>query len=609
MIKDIPDNWQYNESLDILFFFYQRAEELLSDTTSDTYSLPQHNVLTLFQELNHTFHTLNDYDIIQKYYEKYIPPIIEEFLAALKNDEIIKKMFGSRLDNFISGIEEAKKNFSHLEAWLELFMHSIDQFEFYIKLQNRIIEIIENGRDKKELEKLMINYYVFLIDHGYSREFLYVSTKRFFSNNNHQINQTKQIIDYLQLFDLKRKKQKFLILMDINSLVYIDNISDNIDLFKNLRIVDVQKEKKMLLKDKKTKTLLHEYEALQNEDDRKKVSIVEYEIDDTDPYASIIKFKERAQFFDVFQRYFKHNHYSKQIYKILFLTEKGFYIDIKLPHLLAKRPNVSQDIIDERIKSILSGKGLTREAFISISSALDMHAEAFDNRNPATLLKNFWSALETLFSDPSFTGKREDVIHSVLHIVQKTYSLKLMRSVYSQLNESISLSDIGIDDFDSFVVFFSSNSLDSKAFEMFFNLLQFNPLLRTRLYSLKEQLSKKDKVLSLLENHRLRIEWQLKRIQRERNTATHLANELELKDVNVIINHLHNYFDYVVNFLMCKSENDDFIVSPCAVAFEAKNDNEIHEKFLRNNDELNAENYREFLFGPDPHLMDYQFEH
>ena len=292
----------------------------------------------------------------------------------------------------------------------------------------------------------------------------------------------------------------------------------------------------------------------------------------------------------------------------MFLTEKGFYIDIKVPYLLAKRPIISQEIIDERIRCVLSRKGLTHEAFIYISSALDMHAEAFDNRNPATLLKNFWSALETLFSDPSFTGKREDVVHNVLHIVQKTYPLKLMRSVYTQLNESIPLSNIGINGFDSFVVFFSTYSLDSKEFEKAFKLLELNPLLRTRLFSLKEQLSTGEKALTLLENHQMRIEWQLKRIQRKRNIATHLANELELKDVNVIINHLHNYFDYVINYLMCKSANDDFIISPCAAAFESKNDNEIHEKFLKKNDKLNAENYKEFLFGPDSHLMDYQFE-
>ena len=49
MITNIPMNWKYSTSLEMLFLFFQRAEELLSDKMIDTYRLPAHNTMTLEQ--------------------------------------------------------------------------------------------------------------------------------------------------------------------------------------------------------------------------------------------------------------------------------------------------------------------------------------------------------------------------------------------------------------------------------------------------------------------------------------------------------------------------------------------------------------------------------
>ena len=49
----------------------------------------------------------------------------------------------------------------------------------------------------------------------------------------------------------------------------------------------------------------------------------------------------------------------------------------------------------------------------------------------------------------------------------------------------------------------------------------------------------------MLENHQIKIEWQLKRWYRIRNIATHLGEEITGADVAV--NHLHYYLDFVVN--------------------------------------------------------------
>lgn len=89
--------------------------------------------------------------------------------------------------------------------------------------------------------------------------------------------------------------------------------------------------------------------------------------------------------------------------------------------------------------------------------------------------------------------------------------------------------------------------------------------------------------------------------------ATHLGTEV--KGIEVALNHLHNYFDYVVNFMLCKSENGDYLESTSAVVFEAKNDNKIHYELLKTGENLSQDNFQTYLFGPDPYLIAYKFEH
>ena len=249
-------------------------------------------------------------------------------------------------------------------------------------------------------------------------------------------------------------------------------------------------------------------------------------------------------------------------------------------------------------------------AFNSITQAIEMHAEAFDSRSTTTLLKTFWTALETLFSNPNPTSTRENVINSVLPIIQKTYILKKLRAIYAQLVEASTAQDrisLHIEDFQKFIKYYASFSANSPEMKKLYALLSNNPLLRSRLFTFRNSIESGNKIKDMLENHQQRIEWQLKRLYRIRNIATHLGNEMS--GTEVAVNHLHNYFDFVVNYMLCKSENGDYVVSTSAVVFEAKNDNRIYYEMLKKDEILSSENYLKLLFGPDKNLVSYQFEH
>ena len=78
--------------------------------------------------------------------------------------------------------------------------------------------------------------------------------------------------------------------------------------------------------------------------------------------------------------------------------------------------------------------------------------------------------------------------------------------------------------------------------------------------------------------------------------------------MNIAINHLHNYFDYIVNYILCKSANSDFVCGVTSVVHEAKNDEEIHEALIKQYKNISSENYMAWLFGPDEKMIDYSFD-
>lgn len=611
MINRKPTNWVNDDSLEMLFLFYQISDELLSEVSPDTYSLPQHNTLTLFSEIQEIYFMLKRHGIVEQYYSQYIPPIIDELLSNLEDDYILKQVFGKRLFCIRTGFEEAKTNHQLLERWMEMFQHSCSVSTYRKKYTDEIRHLITSTKDKKKLLYCTKNYYVCLVHLGYSREYLYTTAKRFFDNKDKAITQSNQISDYLRVYTCKRNEYNFLVFMDIEAIEYLDSISDNLIICKQISKVDIASERDELCKDDIVSDLFREYDTrLRTEKKHSKLAIVRFTDDSLDPYTAALDFDGQIRFLQSFSRYFKHFYYSKQIYRMLLKGSDGQYHDLKIPNRYQKRPFIPQDVIDGRVKNILHAKSMSMEAFQSIAHAFEMHAEAFDSRNAATLLRTFWTAIETLFSNPSASISRRNVIDCVLPIIQKTYILKKLRLLFSQLESAIDsekMAELNIGSFLDFIRFFSSNEENSDEMKKIYACLSENILLRSRLFETRKEMRDGNSIGKLLDIHYERVHWQLKRIYRNRNIATHLG--YDTSGSIMAINHLHNYFDYIVNYMLCKSENSDWIESTTAVVFEAENDNRIQRELLKTSDKLSQDNYMDFLFGPDMHLSTYKFEY
>ncbi len=606
MINNIPDSWVYTTDLENLFMFYQASEEMLSYASPDSYRLTVHNTVTLCLEIKKIYSLLKRANQLDEYYSKYIPPIIEELISSIHKDDIIKKALGMRLDSVITGLTTANTNPAVLLKWINIIQQSCSPDRYMNECKKIICQCVIGGKDKNKMLYYTNNYYVCLINfQDFNPEFVYQQILKFFDNKYRKITLNTQIEDFFSLFDIEAKEIELYLVADT---FLIDSFLDISPDFKS--IIDIQKLSPQTIKAESTKnsTLKIFYDNYIKINGRENISMISYKSLSKDPYNTLEEIEEYFNLLQCLSGYFKHKTGHKVYFDVV-QKEDDRYIPIKLRKIVPNRPYLQQEKIDHRILTILRSTHTPRAAFESIISALDMHLDAINCKNDETMLRTFWTATEALFFDPLHSGERENAIYSLSHVIDKIYLLKLFRTLFSMLHEAVTadeLSCIGLSTFDEFIIFFASNQADSEEFKKISTLLGKNPLLRSRIYNLRKELSDSLHIKSKLEQHHKKVLWQIHRIYRTRNLSTHAG--ISMPYTKEILFNLHNYFDYVVNYIICKLENDEYVDSVSSLVFEAKNDNQIYMEFLKECQQLTEDNYLKLLFGPDKSLMDYEYE-
>lgn len=616
MITEIPKCWKYTKDLETLFFFFQRSEEMLSKYTVDTYHVKMHNTISLCEEALYLYRQLDDLNIISEYYTKYICDILDELIFSIHNDDVIKQLLGVRLDSIITGINSAKANSSLMERWVETII-DFCQPEKYLEINKDIIcDSVANNHNKDKLLNAMTRFYSYLIDRGYSEEYLYKQVKEFFcygnfNNERITIDKVNLINQFVNIFDFEENNYEFILLIDNKSLEYFTNLNlarFNFDI-KYLDEGDINR----LIKYNQGKKLVAKYREKSRSNEN--IRIVQYKSKDIDYFISMKRFDSYMDFVRSFESYFKHYTFYINVYysilKISKANEQEDYVYISDRDALQKRPYISQEKIDEKIKTIFKFNGFGFYGWQKVLYAIEMHHETVKIGNKSAMLRDFWIALESIFSNPKSSNTKNNAINSTLSIVQKTYILKRLRTVYHMLKESITdyiQEQIGIATFKDFVLYFSKYDKDSSEMKKIFAELDNNPLLRYRLYDLKKTFKNGKSILKLMEEHEKIVNWQIKRIYRIRNISTHLGQESEYNNMEGVLYNLHNYFDYVINYIICCCENGNCSHSISQLVFEIQNDNQLFKEMLKGISNLSEDNYIDCLFGGDSELINYEFE-
>lgn len=566
--------------------------------------------MSLCAEAKKTFFILKSQHSLDEYYSKYLPIIIREIIDSIHADKILKKKIGLRLESVISGLNESLKNQRALVRWLDQIFLSCSIEEYIEAHKIAIIECIINNKEKTELMRLAKNFWTSIISYGYSIRYVSQILRTFIYTNysNFSVPSLTSIFDK---FDLVKKKIEILSIVDNQIWEYFCNLDIGVEQSIKISELDFEPLKEKLTKHEALSIFYKKYTRLIAQNNNNKIKMVKFTSMNYDHYQSLQSLKSIFEQLNDILSYFKHETSHRHIFDCVYIDLETIR-PVKQPKSLGYRPYINQDIIDKRVLSLFTKKKISHSALNSLISSLSLHSDALSLQSESLMLRTFWSAAETLFATNNTTSEKENAIYSILHIERKTYTLKILRGNFFQLQQHIKEKsfwedELSIRNFSDYVEFFVKTEINGVNFKRLYSKLGTNPLLRSRTFQLKKKLSSPKSIFDLLEAHYNKIYMQLCRIYRARNLSTHAG--IELPHNRQLLTNLHNYFDYVLNYMFCKMENGHQITSIQSIVLEAKNDNSIHNEFLKKQSDITLSNYKECLFGPDNNLILYEFEY
>ncbi|MBP3401148.1 MAG: hypothetical protein J6K70_05215 [Selenomonadales bacterium] len=612
MLSRPSRNFKNVETIENLVLFYQCVNEMTFDYSPDTYKAPTLNTKSLCGEALFTYNSLKRTNALDKHYSKYLKPILEELKTCLVKDKVAKNLLGGRYEKINSLLKNLNDDKTLFESTLRNLQNYLGGRKYYNELVKEICKVVCKGKDQKDLIKLIGDWMAEILTLGYSKQHIYNMTSEFFTKK--EINSCEQIKEYFELFSFERKKWDCLTIVDKKIMMYIKGLgriagSKSIELSK----VSVEDLKTLIQKEKyrSMEWFLKCYTSMQMSD---KVEIVRYVCVDLDPYKAVSKFQKFIGFFTNIiasvdngsKKVYSHNvclNYSK--------------IGIKIQSAMQRRNRKYEQNYLPHILKMLSTLRVSQNMFSNLMDVLSYHGDALiQGVKEKYVITMLWTSLEMLFSNGgNIESKGESVKKALIAIIQRTYIVKRLKYLHADVVSNIIaynkplLEKYSLDNFDIFVkvLFDESNKERRREIQ---ETLKNNPLLRTRLHVLvNESLKTGGKIEDFLSLHKKKIEWHIERIYRARNFLVHAGIEFWYE--SMLVECLHNYVDFVINYILVKTEAGEYIEDVFDIVEEAKNDNEVHFKLLRERkgEQVKEDNYKKLLFGPSENVLKYYQNH
>lgn len=294
MLSRAPKMFDLSENTENLFLFYQCVNEMTFDYSPDTYKAPTLNSRLLCREASLTYKSLKRTNSLDKYYIKYLVPILEELRNSLTNDKIAKFLLGARYEKMYSLLELLQKDKTMFESTIRNLENYLGGKKYYNALKEEICKVVCGKKQQSELIKLSGDWMSEILALGYSKQHIYNITSEFFEKQ--KITSSQQIYDYFKQFSFEKRKWECLTIVDKRIVVYLKGLERVIN-HENIQLQKVSVEElKQLIQNEQYHSMewfLNYYRSLQVVN---KVEIVKYTCDELDPYKAAEKTQKFVDF-------------------------------------------------------------------------------------------------------------------------------------------------------------------------------------------------------------------------------------------------------------------------------------------------------------------------
>lgn len=539
-------NWTDTKKLEALIYFAQLIDELLFDYSLDTYKPSAMNSSALCKEVLDLIQDIDD-EIIN---EANLTHVVKELIVNLKSDEVAKSLLGMDFKDLIAKLGEEVRSINELKTIIEIINSRIEFDKYKIENEKLLYDSMGDARQKNRIRALTRSYITTLISIGYHPRYLYPTTRRFFFWGKNGISSIDAINDYFKHFG--------------------DEAQSYVAIFKANKIFEEIKESCISFDMVITADKPDEYAQYIDEKNHhlgdKSVYVIQNKFNSKDVHSARNLAQKSIDMISTLTTLFHHKEIPSWDNNVLLvnLKSKKSRIISSSQNPMLKCADLSTSEAAIKLNSFINEFSFDvrdERSFQRFFRCTELHSLALKNDSPENQLLNLWVALETLVpSDVSISkAKINNIIDSILPFLSLTYFSKLIDYLLLDINKY----DTNMHDGKLFIES-TKGIIGENDKEKLLKLLLLGEykeqkdyimnefgdfyLLRNRFFYFSECLKSTGQISKNLDSHWKRVDWQIRRIYRARNSIVHAGITPDY--IEILINNIHDYVDTVINSII-----------------------------------------------------------
>lgn len=512
-------------------FCIQKLQEMLFHYSGDTVKVPVHNTRTLLEEYVDIEKSVAKGDV--KQYQ--LDVIAKEVKEGLSSDLILHEMYkNEEIEEIKNFLEKDQKSAIHY------IFNRVQKNRYYDMCCKYLKENISKANRKAEIDRALRSWLTYVIWYGYSPEYIYRFLWNMFEG---RIDSPKEAVyKFLDRFDFKKNSYKVYFVFYGRMRPYQRLLEERLN-------------------------VCFEADGFFEQIKRNSNAFIgSMNVDAYDDYAAM---RQAYKSLEIFLRFFEVftndsvNVIGKNGLVVRDETGERNFLPVKSFGYKNIKPE-PQERFDKEIDTIvLLCQDKEIETYFKLRKIVDLHNAALRQQDLNDAFLNLWSALEVASSKCENKSKIENVIESIVPILQNDYYECVFGNISDDLRNNLGERKFRLlldrieeykDDVIKVAGFVLLEKYEKLREEYFAGDLERYPNIRYKIYNLYKCRIRKADLWKPTEKYAQKIQWHLYRLYRLRNAIVH-AGESH-KRIQILGEHLHIYVDRVILELMIKLAAD-----------------------------------------------------
>lgn len=521
-----------------LLYFAQILEEMLFDFSLDTYKSSVMNTGLLCAEALQTLKQIEAGNIKVP----NIRHVTAELCANFEKDPVAQSLVPLPFSAFVPSLKNPKTPLKELQNVLELLEVQLTPSRYRSRNEELLVAEIVGRQSISEVRRLARSYMTTLVSMGFGQEHLRDKTLDFFYFGKDRINGPEAVEDFFALFPKDRT--------EFTVIFRVDAVFEHVAKAFAPTGLEITKQLPPELD-------LSSFPSFSSSGSQKLYAIVP-KVSARDVHSARSNAEGLLKLCSTFLSLFHHKKDPSWLPEcIVFESKEKKYRKISKPiNSMHKCADLLKTVASKRLQLFMSDFSLERDSFSKFVRSAQLHSMALTSDSSENQILNLWISLESLV--PSETksddvSNIEHIVASLIPFLNVGYVGRLLNNLVKDLLRWNSVATRtalrpvpGMKFIDKVAKLLALSQFDAERAALEASFQDFH-LLRDRFTHFQSILSSPASVLTALEAHRLRLEWQIRRIYRTRNIIVHSGETPGY--TRPLIEHTHDYLDTVLSTL------------------------------------------------------------